>query len=70
MTAEFREFVEVIEVFAEVAFPFNGPLKLPAVTVPATVSELKLPFPPKEPVRYSQPVTFRTYKPTAGTLVK
>jgi hypothetical protein len=60
VTAELIELVAVIAVVAVVAFPVRDPLKLPAVTVPETVTEVKFAFPPSDPVRYSHPVTFLT----------
>ena len=70
VTAVLVELVAVVAVVAVVAFPVRGPLKLPAVTAPKTVTDVKFAFPPSDPVRNSHPDTLRTYSPTAGALVK
>lgn len=70
VTAELTAFVAVVAVVAVVALPVSGPLKLPAVTAPETVTEVKFAFPPSDPVRNSHPFTFLTYSPTDGTFVK
>ena len=67
--AELTEFVALIAVFAEVAFQFKGPLKLPAVTAPVTVMELKNALPDKKPVRYSQPEAFLIYTPEGSVVI-
>lgn len=54
---------------AVVAFPVNGPLKLPAVIAPETVIELKSAFPPSKPLRYSHPAAFLIYNPEGSVVI-
>ncbi len=49
--------------------PVNGPLKLPAVTAPVTVKELKKAFPPSNPLKYSQPAAFLIYNPEGSVVI-
>ena len=69
VTAELLELVAVNARVAVDAFPVSGPLKLVAVTAPDTVTELKKAFPLKNPVRYSQPVVFLTYRPEGSVVI-